>query len=256
MDAIPVELAAVKIGLKPKELIRRLALPDTNPFKPNLIYYVDDAETLVNSDGIEKFIKHSEARQGQAEVPTDTELQLIFSMAAQRRHAKRDRALLALSNYSGLRCAEIAKLNLADVYDEQAGDLLQKTVIKRSQTKAKAARVAFFAHPKLIAYLWPHVQQRLAQGATGADPLFMGEKSKKRYQAARLAALFKQIYSFCGFDRLSSHSGRARLATALIKNGADLKTAQQALGHKSEATTMRYIRHTDEEVAGSIAELA
>ena len=105
----------------------------------------------------------------------------------------------------------------------------------------------YFDNDKLRKYLQPHVKERLADGAQLDDPLFIGEKSRKQYTRHRLAALFNQIYAFCGHPEMTSHSGRARVATQISRT-ASLKAAQELLGHTNPATTMRYTRYTTDEL--------
>ena len=54
----------------------------------------------------------------QAQTLTDTQLKRILQWCSTRRHSTRDRTIILVSFYAGLRAKEIAALTRGDVFDE------------------------------------------------------------------------------------------------------------------------------------------
>lgn len=75
----------------------------------------------------------------QAKVLTDAELKRVLAICVTMQNGKRNRLMLLLSHYAGLRVGEIASLKWADVLDRE---LKPKAMfyLKAENTKAKEAR--------------------------------------------------------------------------------------------------------------------
>ncbi len=75
----------------------------------------------------------------QAKVLTDAELKRVLSICATMQNGKRNRLILLLSHYTGMRVGEIASLKWANVLDRE---LKTKAMfyLKAENTKAKEAR--------------------------------------------------------------------------------------------------------------------
>ena len=56
----------------------------------------------------------------QARTLTEKQLKMVLAHCATRRHAARDRAIIAVSHLAGLRAKEIAALTLTNVCDDEA----------------------------------------------------------------------------------------------------------------------------------------
>src|SRR5690554_4977191 len=75
----------------------------------------------------------------QAKVLDDAELKRVLAVAAQGKHAARNRLALLLSHYAGLRVGEIATLRWSDVVGTD-GDIKQQFYLKAENTKSNEAR--------------------------------------------------------------------------------------------------------------------
>jgi len=75
----------------------------------------------------------------QAKVLGDAELKRVLAVAAQGKHAARNRMALLLSHYAGLRVGEIATLRWSDVVGAN-GELKQQFYLKPENTKSNEAR--------------------------------------------------------------------------------------------------------------------
>ena len=78
----------------------------------------------------------------QARTLNDKQLKIVFAHCTTRRHAARDRAIIAISFMAGLRAKEIASLTLDNVRDEQ-GIVRDEFVLRREQSKGRKARRVF-----------------------------------------------------------------------------------------------------------------
>ena len=76
------------------------------------------------------------------------------------------------------------------------------------------------------------------------DILFLNRRGKK-LSRAMIFTIIKRLAKLSDIKKnISPHTFRHSFATHLLKNGADLKTIQQLLGHQSITTTEIYM-HID-----------
>ena len=81
---------------------------------------------------------------------------------------------------------------------------------------------------------------------TARSPLFQTQKSNTRWFSANTAIqLFLALYKGTGIDGASSHSGRRTFITRLASKGVTVRVLASLAGHKSIATTQRYIDVND-----------
>ena len=78
----------------------------------------------------------------QAKTLNERELKAVFVQIGTRRFAARDRAIVAVSYYAGLRAHEIAALTISDVLASD-GSIRNELVLLASQTKGKESRKIF-----------------------------------------------------------------------------------------------------------------
>ena len=151
----------------------------------------------------------------------------------------RDRALLEVLYATGIRKQELRNLNVADVNLEE--ELLR--VNKGKGGKDRVVPLSRIACQYLENYL-KAVRPELAKGRPSEklfisirDGLPIGEHGIDRLLAkyARKLRLKKHV---------TCHLWRHSCATHLLKNNANLRHVQEMLGHKSLATTERYLRLT------------
>jgi len=78
----------------------------------------------------------------QAKTLTTQELEQVFAYVDKNRYAERNRAILAMSFYAGLRVAEIASLRMGDVLNPD-GTIKSEIRLSAAQTKGKHPRTVF-----------------------------------------------------------------------------------------------------------------
>ena len=183
----------------------------------------------------------------QARTRTEKQLKMVLAHCATRRHAARDRAIIAVSHLAGLRAKEIAALTLANVRDDEAA-VRSEFVLAPSQTKgAKSRRV--FVSTKLRKELEQYLSQ--ARLRRNCPYLFQSQKGNC-FTPNTMCQLMIGIYAGCGLEGATSHSGRRTLLTQLAGKGVSVRVLCEIAGHSSIATTQRYIDVNDEQMRGAI----
>lgn len=183
-----------------------------------------------------------------AKVLDDAELKRVLAVAAQGKHAARNRMALLLSHYAGLRVGEIATLRWSDVVGTD-GEIKQQFYLKPEHTKSNEARpvhVSKRLQRELATY-----KSCLTQQFRLADPLIPSQK-RGGFSANSLCQLFGRLYREAGVDGATSHSGRRWFITRLAHSGVSPKVIMTLAGHRSLATTQRYIDVNDEMMARAV----
>jgi integrase/recombinase XerC len=159
---------------------------------------------------------------------------------------ERDRLLLALFAYAGLRRSELLGLDIEDL------DLAQRLVRVR---KAKGGRARVVPlHPALVPLAVDYLATR---GMPAAGPLFVGVQGR-RLSPTMLSVTFRQYASAAGVDvrkRVTPHTLRHVFASELLRAGANLRQIQDLLGHKHLDSTQRYTHVTAHELRGAVKRL-
>lgn len=156
------------------------------------------------------------------------------TLAAQRgRNALRNRTILLVSHFLGLRAMELAALKVGDVFDHKTGQV--RDTIRLLVTKGDKFREVFLVDEETR----DHVRRLLLTRSRKPDaPLFLSQKGQP-FSANTMQRLVANCYKQAGV-RASSHSGRRSFATRLINSGADIYSVKELLGHSSITTTQVY----------------
>jgi integrase len=160
--------------------------------------------------------------------------------APRRLELLRDRALLRTLFCTGMRRAEVASLDRADVADGRADQALVTG-------KGQKDRTIFFDPPTLAA-----LRAYLAERGDTYEPLFIRHdrargRPTQRGRNYRITppTIFDTVKRYArqvGVDA-SPHDFRHEKATVLLNNGANLSEIQDLLGHASPETTKRIYAH-------------
>jgi integrase/recombinase XerD len=183
----------------------------------------------------------------QARTLTDKQIKAVYAHCTTRRHAARDRAIVAVSFMAGLRAKEIAALTIDNVRGED-GKIREEFVLSKEQTKGRKARRVFLSdrlRRELTIYM------KYARLRNGCNALFQSQKGKA-FSANTMCQLFLNIYSSAGINGASSHSGRRSLLTNLASKGVGVRVLCEIAGHSSIAITQRYLDVNDEQMRTAI----
>jgi integrase/recombinase XerD len=183
----------------------------------------------------------------QARVLTERELRKILVFCTTQPHAARNRTILLCTHMAGMRVGEVAALRICDVLGAD-GAVMDEIALAASQTKGNHSRTVLVPK-KLRDELTTYLQQRFGLAnllaVTQTDTqraLFPTQKNPKRgFTANTLCQLFHKIYKAAHMTGATSHSGRRTFITRLADKGVGVRVLMALAGHKSIATTQRYI---------------
>ena len=189
-------------------------------------------------------VKRFKEEQRKVKVLYAEELQRLLSAPdTSKREGKRDKAILELFFSTGLRLTELRSLNRKDL------NFQTREISVRG--KRSKLRVVFLSDAA-VAALQDYLESRLDHLA----PLFIRSHNKAKNElppgeAFRLSRI--SIYNIVKKYALeagivtdpSPHTLRHSFATDLLRNGADLRSVQELLGHKDLSTTQIYTHVTN-----------
>ena len=183
----------------------------------------------------------------QAKVLTDKELKKVIDMCSLYKHAERNKAMLLLTHFSGMRVSELAKLRVIDVVKND-GEIVDVIYLQAEQTKGTEGRRVFVgkrAKSALKRYLQSdiNVLQRTF--------VFNTQKSK-HFNTNALTQLLKRLYENAHIKGASSHSGRRTFITNLANKGVNVRVIAELASHKSIQTTQRYIDTNETMLANAV----
>jgi integrase/recombinase XerC len=159
---------------------------------------------------------------------------LLEAPAADSALGSRDRAILETLYSAGLRVSELTQLNLEDV-DFDSG-------LATVRGKGKRERLALLGPPCLAALRrWLPERETLA----GTRPALFVNKRGTRLSSRSVGRMLVKYLALAGLDpRTSPHTLRHSFATHLLDAGADIRSVQELLGHRSLTTTQIYTHVT------------
>ena len=179
----------------------------------------------------------------QAKTLTEQDLDRVLEFIETKLHAPRNRALLLITYYSGMRVGEVASLRYVDVVDLKDKSIRRELILSPEQTKGGEARTVFI-NEKLRKELALYVSQTRFRDPY--DKFFYTQKKYgKRFTANTLAQHFHYLYKHAGVVGASSHSGRRSFITNLASLGISVRVLASLAGHRNISTTQRYIEVND-----------
>lgn len=190
-----------------------------------------------------------ETMSKQAKTLNAIELRRVLDYIATRKHALRNRALVLIGMYSGMRVGEISSLRYCDVIDAQ-GNVLNEIRLRAENTKSKEARTIFVSD-KLQKELYQYA--KFYKPADANLKFFYSQKNDSDgFSANTLTQFFHYLYKRVGIIGASSHSSRRTFATEISAKGIGIKVLQKLLGHKNIQTTSVYIFASDEQMRKAV----
>ncbi len=179
----------------------------------------------------------------QAKTLTAADTERVLAHISLRPHAARNRAMFLLTAWAGLRVGEVACLRVEDIR-AQDGTVKPQIYLAAARVKHHTARTVFInerLRQELAQYL------TLRASADDAAPLFPTQKEPRRgFTANTLCQTFHSIYRGAAIAGASSHSGRRSFITSLASKGVSVRVLAALAGHRSIATTQRYIDVNDD----------
>src|SRR5262249_29785063 len=161
--------------------------------------------------------------------------------------AVRDKAILETLYSAGLRVSELTGLDVSDV-DMDSG-------LATVRGKGKKERLALLGAQALGALKnWLQVRDAVlsAKGNGDKTPAGFVNKNGTRLTTRSVGRVLGKYLALAGLDaRAGPHSLRHSFATHLLDRGADIRSVQELLGHKSLANTQIYTHVTTQRMQES-----
>ncbi len=146
----------------------------------------------------------------------------------------RDRAILETMYSAGLRVSELVGLSDGDL-DFEAG-------VVRVRGKGRRERLApIGSYAARALKRWLRVRRLSAREASGPETPVFVNRFGRRLTTRSIGRMLEKYLRRTGLDgRTTPHSLRHSFATHLLDRGADIRSVQELLGHKSLVTTQIY----------------
>ncbi len=151
----------------------------------------------------------------------------------------RDRAMLETLYSTGIRVSELVGLNVGDL--DTAGECMR---VRGKGSKERMAPLGAHAIASIERFLDKlRADPRFTQAVTGEPdrmPLFVNKHGGRLSSRSVRRKLDKYLLQVGLDPSISPHTLRHSFATHLLDNGADLRSVQELLGHRSLSTTQVY----------------
>jgi integrase/recombinase XerD len=176
----------------------------------------------------------------QAKTLTARELRKVLDHLPVNKYRLRNRVMLLITHWSGMRVGEVAGLTIGNVLNVD-GTVKNEIRLDAIQTKGKHARTVFVndrLRKEMASYL------KAIATSDPSKPLFKTQK-RRAFSANTLCQTLNGLYRHVGIDGATSHSGRRSFITTLASKGIGVRVLASLAGHKSIATTQAYIDVND-----------
>lgn len=234
-----------KIGLNPKSINRKILA-----IKSFYEYLILDYKTDKNP-----FLKVNLLKTDKKlpNILTEKELNLLYeSIDTTTDLGFRNYIILDLLFTSGIRASEICNISITDIY-------FDKKEIKIIG-KGKKERVVFLTDvlkEKLKAYInQTRIRLLSKKYDNNEKALLLNYKGEKLTTRGLRKILNKLVIDTGDLFKIHPHLLRHTFASVLLKNGADLRTVQELLGHKNLVTTQIYTHISDTELENTFKKLS
>ena len=166
---------------------------------------------------------------------------LISNINISTNEGERNIALIETLYGCGLRVSELISLKISDLFFSEG--FIKVTGKGNKQRLVPISDL----NKRVIKSYMGNSRKKLKIEEKSKDILFLNRRGKK-LSRAMIFTIIKRLAKLSDIKKnISPHTFRHSFATHLLKNGADLKTIQQLLGHQSITTTEIYM-HIDNQM--------
>lgn len=161
------------------------------------------------------------------------EVRAIITCATSRR----DRLIVLLMAHMGLRCGDVARIRIEDI-DPRRRDL---------HVRGKNGRGEVTHSSPIPSSVWTLMERHLRSEGRGRGPLLRSLTTGGALRPDSVGDIVADLIDQAGLklypgDGRTPHALRHTFATGLVDDGADLRLAQHALGHRTIRSTELYVR--------------
>lgn len=211
----------------------------------NFLNYLNK-QNLINNNSIENIVLHkinTSLPRAASQVDTIKIIETAFSIPSELWIKHRDKALSCLIYATGLRISEALSLKIKDIPLKNQQGMLR---VVGKGNKERLVPLMPNIHNVLIDYI------KLIPFPLKSNSNLFFSKGGKALNPGVVQRLFRKIRLELGLDEsFTPHALRHSFATHLLNEGADLRSIQELLGHKSLAATQRYLKVNTSELKKS-----
>ena len=202
-------------------------------------------------------------RQGQSRVLKLDEIKRVLEYQTGRKNGFRNRSVVLLGLFCGLRVSEISSLKNDDLMNDD-WTIKEDVVLRKENTKTNKSRKFFITNKKLRENLENYKNEKrhkyqmeeLSFKKVKRESFFQNQKVGG-FNKITLQHLIKKMFRDVGLDeQCSSHSMRRTFITNLFQSGINTKIVSQLSGHSNVQTTLNYYyQETDEVLKDVVGEM-
>jgi len=188
-----------------------------------------------------------EVREGKTPAITERQSrQLMQAIDISTRIGLRDRAILAILMWTGVRAGSVARLRLADYFESG-----EQMVLRFDEKRRRSREIPVRHDLQLVLNSYLN-ECGLAHLPRSSPLLFTARGSTDSFSSNQMTGrdicrMVKRYLSRAGLpSNLSPHSCRVAVATDLLKQGIPIEDVQYLLGHSDPRTTQLYDRRKKE----------
>ena len=184
----------------------------------------------------------------QARILTKQEYKRMLAIVDSNKHSERNRAVVFLSFYAGLRACEIASLRLHDVVNDE-NKVKTQLVLEKYMTKGNE-RQRVMLNSVLRKELQKYVDSVCC--TFSRNDAFIKSQKGSAFSPLTMSQLFARLYKQAAIEGASSHSGRRQFITTLAEKQVNVRVIQALARHKSLNTTMLYVDINDKKLGNAV----
>lgn len=173
----------------------------------------------------------------------------LLIRAAERARRAKDRAVVTLLLYTGIRISECAALNLEDVYAQGR----KNRIIVRNGKGGRYREIPLNGDACAAIQAWLQERAKKFDGKETDQALFLNQQGG-RMSTSALDLIVRKVGQNVGIE-LSAHILRHSCLTNLVRGGNDSVLVAEIGGHKRLETTRRYSLPTSQDKQGAMEAL-
>lgn len=144
--------------------------------------------------------------------------------------------ILQFALHTGLRKSDLLNLKWSNISDDRKSFTI---------TIKKTGKNLTLPITDYINKIFEDIKDRY-NGSIETDYVFVNPNTKKPYTISKFDKRWRKIRKDANLEQYRFHDLRHTFASKLIKNGVDIATVKELLGHSDVTTTMIYVHTVDE----------
>lgn len=183
-------------------------------------------------------VKAPKAPKRLPKIVKDDEIDLMFGAISKKTDlGMRNYLILSILYGSGLRVSELCNLMIKDIDFSE----MELKIINGKGSKDRIVLIDPNIISDLKHYITYERNSLLSKGTNPTDRHVFLNRNGNALSTRGVRIILNKIISDCGETfHISPHMLRHSFATALLNNGADLRSVQELLGHENLSTTQIY----------------